>query len=494
MKFEAVFALEHAGWPALLIDEDSTICRANMAAVKLFGTALENAAPRLAAIWSPDNGASPEQFLAHWERSPASNVTLRLRTKGGHDVSLPVSLCTFAKDGQKYFILQLLPDNNLAKSGNGEPAATRQKLDCTLQLARTMSLDFNNALTAIMGHASLVLSQMEPNNPWRTSLVQVEKSALRAAEIATDLADFGLQDKEERGHSASNLNQVVQRSVDQIQKTVEPELAAWTLQLERKLFAAKVDEPKVQQAFVNILQNAIESLRGSGRIVVHTHNIELTQKTQDRGVQLAAGSYVCIEFSDTGCGMEADVLPRIFEPFFTTKGDAKHRGLGLALVYGIVTNHGGGVAVSSQPGVGTSVRVYFPAERNLTNDNGLITNDLKGDQSVLLVDDEELLLTVEQTILTAYGYNVRTATTGPKALEILSQDAPVDLVITDLVMPIMNGGELVEHIQQLSPQTRIICTSGYAWSGQYDKSTYLQKPFTSQELLTKVKNVLNPVS
>ena len=149
------------------------------------------------------------------------------------------------------------------------------------------------------------------------------------------------------------------------QQNAGPEPVEWTLQLDRKLFAAKFDEAKMQQAFMKILENALQALRDRGRITVQTRNIELAEATQDRNVQLAAGAYVCVEISDNGCGIEPEVLPRVFEPFFTTKRGASHRGLGLAWVYGIVTNHGGGVAISSQPGVGTSVRVYLPAEKRL---------------------------------------------------------------------------------------------------------------------------------
>ena len=147
------------------------------------------------------------------------------------------------------------------------------------------------------------------------------------------------------------------------QQNAGPEPVAWTLQLDRKLFAAKFDEAKMQQAFMKIIENALQALRERGRVTVQTRNIELAEPTQDRNVQLAAGAYVCVEISDNGCGIEPDVLPRVFEPFFTTKRGANHRGLGLAWVYGIVTNHGGGVAISSQPGAGTSVRVYLPAEK-----------------------------------------------------------------------------------------------------------------------------------
>ena len=494
MKSEHAFGLENAGWPALLVNASAVVVHANPAARKLFGPALEGQAPKLSAIWSPENSRTAEQFLAHWEGAPVPSVPLKFKAWDGRTVGYLVGICSSAGAAGKDFALQLVvetpPNSRIQPADVG--SAHKQKLDCALQLARTVALDFNNALTSILGHTSLILSKMEPAHPWRASLIQVEKSAAKAAEIANDLGTFSRQEKEVRTQVAGNLNSLLQRSVEIFQQNAGPQTAAWTLQFDRKLFAAKFDEAKMQQAFIKILDNSIQALRENGRITLQTRNIELAEPTQDRNVQLAAGSYVCAEISDNGCGIEAEVLPRVFEPFFTTKRGPAHRGLGLAWVYGIVTNHGGGVAISSQPGAGTSVRVYLPAEKKIVHDEGLASDDLTGNQTILMVDDEDLLLTMGQTILSSYGYRVITATGGQKALDVLAQKEPkVDLVITDLVMPAMSGRELIEHIRQISPQTRIICTSGYVWpAGQENDGTYLQKPFTSQDLLLKVKQAL----
>src|SRR5262249_23607578 len=149
-------------------------------------------------------------------------------------------------------------------------------------------------------------------------------------------------------------------------------------------------------------------------------NYDFREPQQDANVRLAAGSYVCVEIEDSGGGIPANVLPRIFEPFFTTKDRTKHRGLGLAWVYGIITNHGGSVAVTSEPGVGTSVRVYLPALKRIVRDHAVVTDDLTGSETILMIDDEDLLLTMGETILSAYGYRVLTANSGLKALELFS--------------------------------------------------------------------------
>src|SRR5260370_25915637 len=247
--------------------------------------------------------------------------------------------------------------------GDDTGLAQKQKLDCALRLARTVSLDFNNALTAILGHTSLLLSRFDSDHPWRSGLIEIEKSAARAAEIASDLGTFSRQDKVVPAHAAGNLNLLVQRNVELFKQTATSVPIEWGLQLERNLFAARFDEAKLQQALLKVLENAVEALRDRGRVTIQTRNFELTQPTQDRNVQLAAGAYVSVEISDNGCGIEPSVLPRIFEPFFTTKRKTDHRGLGLAWVYGVVTNHGGGGAVSRQPNSWTSLRPSLPSGR-----------------------------------------------------------------------------------------------------------------------------------
>jgi signal transduction histidine kinase len=499
MKSDVVFALEEAEWPALLVDGSGVICHANKLAISLFGPAVASGSAPLVEIWSPENNQRVEEFLATWEGGPATRIPLKFQTSAGALVTYAASICAYSEREQILFLLQLFKENIGAaiKSGPADAnLAHKQKLDCALQMARSVSLDFNNALTGILGHTSLVLSKMEPAHPWRSSLLEVEKAAARAAEIANDLGTFSHQEKETKTQAAGNLNPLLQRCVEFFKQNPGPEPIAWKMQLERSLFAAVFDELKMQQAFLRILENSVQALRGDGRITVQTRNVELSEATQDRNARLLPGAYVCAEISDNGCGIEPEVLPRIFEPFFTTKGEAKHRGLGLAWVYGIITNHGAGVAVSSQPGRGTSVRIYLPAEKRIADEMAVRADDLTGTQTILVVDDEDLLLTMSQAILSAYGYNVLLASSGQRALDILSEtNGKIGLVITDLVMPGMSGRELVERIKSFSPETPILCTSGYVWpANQTNERGYLQKPFTSHELLVKVKQALSEYS
>jgi nitrogen-specific signal transduction histidine kinase len=492
MKSDVVFGLLNASWPVLLVGETGAIQNANRKAVESLGPSVESGSTPLESIWVAENNASPVDFLARCEQSPGTPAALRLKNSAGAVVLFQAWISSFVEDGKKLFVMQLHPEKN----GTDNGYIQKQKLDCALQLARTVSLDFNNALTSILGHTSLILSKLPPDNPWRRSLMEVEKSAARAAEIASDLGAFSRQEKETKSQTAGNLNQLLQRNVETFQTIKLDKEVTWSMQFERRLYTAKFDEAKMQQALVKVMENAVEAIPSGqrGRVIVTTKNIDLTEPTQDRNARLAAGSYVCAEIADTGGGIETDVLPRIFEPFFTTKR-GKHRGLGLAFIYGIVTNHGGAIAVSSQPNSGTSVRVYLPAEKQIIKENVPHAASLDGTETILMVDDEDLLLTMGQTVLSAYGYNVLTANSGKKAIEILSKgDKQIDLLITDLVMPNMSGRELVEQVRRIAPFTRILCSSGYVRSRneESDQAGYIQKPFTSQELLMKVRQILTP--
>ncbi len=495
MKSEVIAAFEQAPWPAMLVDSAGAVHCANPAAAKIFGAPLEVENPKLAVIWSIENSRTIEEFLGEVEAAGAVSAPLRFHVRGGQTLGFVVAACVRILDARKEFLLQLHADL-IARPAAGavEPGTVQKnKLEVALQLSRTVALDFNNALTSILGHTSLILSQAEPGHPWHHSLVEVEKSAARAAEVANDLATFSRQDKENRAAASGNLNQVLQRAVDLLRKNPGTEPPEWTTMFERTLFAARFDEARLQQAFVKILENAVQAVPPRGWIQVSTRNLELAAPAQDQNVQLATGAYVIVDVADNGAGIAPENLPRIFEPFFTTKQGKEHRGLGLALAYGIISNLGGGIAVSSQLGAGTSVRIYVPAEARVLQESTDAFLDLSGHETVLMVDDEDLMLTMGQTVLGAYGYKVLKANSGQRALDILSETAePIHLLLTDLVMPGISGRELVEHVQAFSPYTRILRMSGYAWpAGSETDPAYLQKPFTSQDLLRKVRRILS---
>jgi CheY-like chemotaxis protein len=229
----------------------------------------------------------------------------------------------------------------------------------------------------------------------------------------------------------------------------------------------------------------------SGQINIRTLNHAFAHPVISQSVQLPAGRYVSLEVSDSGPGIPSAIQSRVFEPFFTTK-PAPHRGLGLAWVYGIVTNHGGVVAVTSPPDRGTTVRIFLPAQEQMLIDQPTQVTELRGGETVLVVDDEEMLLGMCETVLSSFGYRVVLASNGVQALDLVGRmPAEIDLVITDLVMPGMSGRELMDRLRLLVPGIPLLCMSGYALSESGGGSTYLRKPFTAQELLRKVREMLS---
>lgn len=499
VNIEESMVLDSATWPAFLVDGSGRVTRANAAALEVFGPKVDGLTSPLAAMWTNENGADPVAFLEKVRGARGLNVPLKLRGKGITILSFNASVCSVPGETDGNFLFQLFPILPLNSAGRPDARgqsveinlAQKQKLDCALQLTRTVALDFNNTLTAILGHVTHVLASAETTHPWRLSLTEIEKAAERAAEVANQLAAFSSEQKDALAQTTGNINNLLRRSIELFQ-TPQHNSIAWSLQLESKIFTVNHDEAKMQQAFVKLLENAVQAISADGRISVSTRNLELSAPTQDRTAHLVPGTYVCIEISDNGCGIEPAVLPRVFEPFFTTKYG--HRGLGLAWVYGIVTNHGGGVSISSQMGQGASVRVYLPAVRKVVEERVITEDQLDGKETILVVDDEEMVLTMSEMVLKSRGYRVLIANSGEKALQTFHDTKSlIDLLVTDMVMPKMNGRELIEKVRVLSPATRIVCATACNRSIHVERQLdFLTKPFTSQQLLRKVKESLSP--
>ncbi len=533
MDISSLTILEEAPWPSLLLDQTGHIVLSNKCARSWLGIG-PLSRPKLQTLLSVLDGASVIDFESGEPESNRNHRVLRtLRVKSGPNQPYMLTRSPLRVDGEDYRLLQFFrvaedpapkkaelpkpepakqetpkleppkqeeqkPDKVSEASTTDTSAFLKQKLDCALQLTRTVSLDFNNALTNILGHTSHLLSQTEPTHPWRPSLLAVEKSAERAAEIAHDLAAFSRQEKDTRAHVAGNLNSILRQTVEILQKSVSSNIA-WRLDLKKHIHAAIFDEAKFQQAIVKILDNAIQAVGESGTISIKTANVQIESEGTTPPQGIPKGSFVRIEIVDTGPGIEGDILPRVFEPFFTTKANPPHRGLGLTWVYGIITNHGGRVGIASEPGEGCCVTIHMPSLPTTVKEVHDRDKDLAGKNSgtILFVDDEEMLLTMGETILSSSGYSVITAKNGEEALRRFKKAADaIDLVITDIVMPNMSGRELIEKLRVIDPDLNIICSSGYTPSdfkrsglGSRDVQ-FLQKPFTSLELLSKVKQAL----
>lgn len=485
--------LAQAGWPVLVVDARGLVRQANAAALQFFGPGMKVNATLLAAVLPEGGAVAAEALLAAGACPMPAPRTVKFRSKEGLPVPFVVGINSAGGAGDPAYLLQLFQAPVAAPAPKGASVeasvAHKQKLDCALQLARTVAMDFNNVLTAILGYTSLMLAKMEADSPWRNTLLEIEKAAEKAAEISHQLGAFTQAEKAQASQAPANLNSVLHHVVELFQQAAGARVQ-WTLELEERLYGARFDEAKVQQAFIKILENALEATGPQGRLKVYSRNLDAAEPHRDGMVQLEAGCYVVVDMVDDGPGIAPEVLPRVFEPFFTTKPG--HRGLGLTWVYGIITNLRGGVTISSQPHQGACVRVYLPADRRVVKERRRGSGDLGGSQTILMVDDEETLLSLGQAILSAYGYRVLTANNGPEALEVLAaQREHIDLVITDLVMPQMSGRELIEKIKALAPHMPVLCASGYVPPrAETQQEGYLPKPFTAQDLLWRVKQML----
>jgi two-component system cell cycle sensor histidine kinase/response regulator CckA len=502
-KLDVALLLESAAWPAFLVDPAGLIRRANKAAIELFGPVLRGDAAPVTSILSAEHQSDPARFLAQLEQSVFASVSLNFKTKdGAATAAIPTSICAFTRDGEKRFLFQLhgnpvaAPAVAPAKSDTtAAAAAPKQKVDRATQLARSVALDLNNTLTSIIGHCSWILSHMEPDHKWRKSMEEISRAAIKSAEIAENLAAFSRSDKEKEATISTNVNALLKRLQQDFQQ-VNDKRIEWSIELEDQLYSARCDENKLLQLLTRIIENAVQSGAVLPRITVQTRNTDLQATLHDANLRLQPGCYVCVEIADNGRGIPPEILPRVFEPFFSTKPG--HKGLGLAWVYGAITNAGGGVAISSLGNQGTSVRIYVPAHKRVSRETAIVAlrPDAGTGKTILLVDDEDLVLSVGKTVLSASGYKVITVRSAEKALEVLAEKhQEINLAIIDWVMPQFSGKELMERIRAEYPSLPVLCTSGYAHVPSTTGNTdFLQKPFTTQKLLERVKEKLTPPS
>ena len=374
-----------------------------------------------------------------------------------------------------------------------------QKLEAIGQLAGGVAHDFNNMLTAIIGYTDLSLRRVGLENPIRRNLEETKKAAERAASLVRQLLAFSR--KQILEPKVLDLNDVVKDMQKMLTRLIGENIKLAT-RLETDLGSVKADPCQVEQIIVNLVVNARDAMPRGGRVTIETANITLDDRTASKHVAVTPGEYVMLAVSDTGSGMDQETQARIFEPFFTTKEVGKGTGLGLSTVYGIVKQSGGNIWVYSEPGMGTVFKVYLPRIDDTTA--GLIakqeqeTNAPRGTETILLVEDEEVVRGLTRKILMQAGYIVLDAKSGDEAIRLCQTHAgPIDLLLTDIVMPEFSGKEVADRLLQLRPSTRVLFMSGYTGEaivqhGVLDANVkFIQKPFTWVTLTKKVREVLN---
>ena len=376
-----------------------------------------------------------------------------------------------------------------------------QKMQAIGQLAGGVAHDFNNLLTAIIGFCDLLLLRHKPGDPSFGDIMQIKQNSNRAANLVGQLLAFSRQQTlRPKVHDLSEILADVSSLLRRlIGASIELDLVHGS-----DLKLVKIDKGQFDQVFVNLAVNARDAMEGNGKLTITTENFTNRKVQELVSEELPPGHWATITVTDTGCGIPKDTLSRIFEPFFTTKDVGEGTGLGLATVYGIIRQTGGYLDVKSKIGEGTSFIIYLPAanEGDETSEEKAAveeetTRDLTGSERILLVEDEDAVRSFSQRALTNKGYEVLTASSGENALEVIEKDESkhFDLIVTDVVMPGMDGPTLVQRLRQDSPDLKIIFMSGYTEDKLKDHMGegifFLPKPFTLKDLAEKVKEVLD---
>jgi two-component system cell cycle sensor histidine kinase/response regulator CckA len=373
-----------------------------------------------------------------------------------------------------------------------------QKMEAIGQLAGGVAHDFNNLLTAINGYSNLALQRMAPDDRIKSYLEEIRKAGDRAANLTRQLLAFGR--KQMLKPLALNLNDIVADMNKMLRRLIGEDIR-FTAKLDPSLKKIKADPGQVEQVLVNLVVNSRDAMPKGGCLTIETMNFNVDHEDTSKHIGVPCGRYVLLAVSDTGCGMSIETKARIFEPFFTTKEKGKGTGLGLSTVYGIIKQSGGNIWVYSEPDKGTTVKVYLPqlqtAEEPIATEV-LETTAVGGSETILLVEDEEVVRGLARQILEQAGYNVLDASGGEEAIRLCHErNEPIHLLLTDIVMPETSGKEIAQQLTSLRPATRVLFMSGYTddaivHHGVLDSNVeFIQKPFTPVALTRKVREVLD---
>ncbi len=372
-----------------------------------------------------------------------------------------------------------------------------QKLEAIGRLAGGVAHDFNNVLTVIAGNAALTLSQLGDDHAVRAPVQQIENASERAADLTRQLLAFSRKQIIEPkvidfGDLIEGLHRMLLRLIgeDVILRSIPQDLAA----------RVRIDPTQAEQIVFNLAVNGRDAMPDGGELVIETTIVELDEAYCEGHPNATPGDYVMLSVSDTGVGMSAETCSKIFEPFFTTKALGKGTGLGLATVYGVVEQNGGIIEVYSEPGLGTTFKVYFPRVFDKAEEilRPVYSEPVGGRETILVVEDAEMVRTLAERILDHYGYQVLVADSARDALQLAEQhDGPIDLLLTDVVMPHVSGRELAAQLTDVRPDIKVLFTSGYSQNiiarhGVLDEGLHLiTKPYSLQSLASRVREVLD---
>ncbi|HVZ39519.1 MAG TPA: PAS domain S-box protein [Candidatus Kapabacteria bacterium] len=428
------------------------------------------------------------------EEGSVRGEEIGVRTGSGTMRQVLVSMETVELDGEPHN-LAIMMDVTHRRSLEAQ-LQQAQKMEAIGQLAGGVAHDFNNLLTVIIGASELLAATLAKEDPSRELVEEIRAAGNRASSLTSQLLAFSRQQVLEP--RVVDLNAVVADTEKMLRRLLGEDIAL-NVALNAPGTSVRVDPGRLAQVIINLAVNARDAMPTGGHLTVETQEVELDSTYTTAQPSVAPGRYALLAITDTGSGMSADVKARLFEPFFTTKGMGRGTGLGLSVVHGIVAQSGGRIEVYSEPGFGTTFKIYFPVyEKARSASAASSAVDGAGLETILVVEDEEDVRRIAVRGLRTNGYNVLEATNGLRALEVLEQHGGrVDLIVTDVVMPSMSGRELAEAVRMRYPQLKVLFTSGYTDDAVVRHGIlaadveFLQKPYTPSVLVRKVRETLD---
>jgi PAS domain S-box-containing protein len=488
--------IENSPYGALRTLVDGRILLANPAAVRMLGYSSEGELLSLNMAIDVYRNPADRARLIEQSRNTEyiKDIELEWKHKSGSSIVVRFSSHIVKNQAGEIDHFDLMVQDITKQHNLEEQLRQAQKMEAIGRLAGGVAHDFNNLLGVIIGYSELALDQIGPANAVRGQVEQIRKAGERASALTRQLLAFSRQQVLDT--KTLNLNAIISDMAEMLRRLIGEDIELQT-KLDSGLHAIRGDQGQIEQVIMNLAVNARDAMPQGGKLMIETRNATVEEDELQRHTPMTPGDYILLIISDTGVGMNAETQAHIFEPFFTTKAQGKGTGLGLATVYGVVKQSGGYIWVYSEPGVGATFKVYLP--RVLEETHAGHPTDLgdahQGAETVLVVEDEVSLRTFTSTLLQNSGYTVLEAGDGEEALTLAGRyKHSIHLLLTDMIMPGMNGPAVAERLASLHPETKVLFMSGYTGfvsRGLIDPHAVLvSKPFTREELLRKIREAL----